>query len=95
VKDIIQQNYEAMPNLQYGYNRSSMLSSLQSDQQEDRNGQFLGVQHIFSSVIAGISGEISGSSAARILNSFGGSSSSVKVDPRLSEPARSVSTAGL
>jgi hypothetical protein len=48
VKDIIQQNYEAMPNLQYGYNRSSMLSSLQSDQQEDRNGQFLGVQHIVS-----------------------------------------------
>ena len=45
--------------------------------------------------VSGISGEISDSSAARILNSFGGSSSSVKVDPRLSEPARSVSTAGL
>ena len=47
VKDILQQNYEAMPNLQYGYDHSSMLSSLQGDQQEGRNSQFLGVQHIF------------------------------------------------
>ena len=46
VKDIIQQNYESMPNLQYGYDRSSMLSSLQGEQ-EGRNDQFLDVQHIF------------------------------------------------
>jgi hypothetical protein len=47
VKDIIQQNYEAMPNLQCGYDRSSMFGSLQGEPQEGCNSQSLGAQHIF------------------------------------------------